>query len=181
MMTASVACLTLLVSTCLTQSQQQSAASPSRSEDSLRTFLQNYLEDPTLGEDQTTRYITAFVDLKDDGKKEVIVYITGRWWCGSGGCRTLVLARAASSYRVVSNILVTRPPIFVLAGKSHGWHDIGVWVQGGGIRPGYEAELRFDGKTYPMSPANPPAVRLTGHVAGEVVISPSEEGIPLYP
>ena len=44
--------------------------------------------------------------------------------------------------------------------------------QGGGIQPGYEAELRFDGKTYPANPSVPPARPLKGKPEGEMLIAP---------
>lgn len=159
----------------------QSAAPSPAVENSLRSFLQNY-DDVHVGErDRTTRYFAAFVDLNGDGVPEVIVYLSGGGWCGSGGCFTLVLARSDSSFRVVARITVTRPPIRVLASSSHGWRDIVVWVRGGGILKAYEAELRFDGKTYPNSPVVPPAVHLTRKAAGRIVIPASQEGTLLYP
>ena len=173
--------LVFLVSECPAWAQRRAAVPSPEEEISLKHFLQDYLKDPTVGIDQTTRYIAAFVHLSDDGNQEVVVYVTGRWWCGSGGCRTLVLSAAGSSFTVVSDILITRPPVRVLEKKSHGWRNIAVWVQGGGIRPGYEAELRFDGTSYPISPANPPALPLTGRTQGKVLVDSSQEGKPLYP
>jgi hypothetical protein len=99
----------------------------------------------------------SFVDLNDDGEKEVIVHVISQSVCGTGGCPTLVLAPQQSPFRVVSRISITRPPIRVLNTKSHGWHDLAVWVAGGGIQPGYEAALRFDGKSYATNPTVPPA------------------------
>ncbi len=129
--------------------------------------------------DDTTRYPHAFVDLDGHGP-EVIVYIEGRDWCGSGGCNTLVLAPQGPSYRVVSSITITRPPIRVLAARSHGWHNIAVWVAGGGIRPGYEAELPFNGKTYALNPSVAPARRLAPKAPGQVVLPANAEGPLLY-
>ncbi len=159
-------------------------------ETSLKKFLQAYLKDPVLGEIRSTRYASDFVDLKGDGAREAIVYVMDdehQWfqhhWCGSGGCTMLVLAPTGSSYKIVGRVTITRPPIRVLVTKSHGWHDIGVWVQGGGIQPGYEAKLSFNGKTYPSNPSVPPARRLTKDAAGETVIplTAFEQGKPLYP
>lgn len=150
-------------------------------EDSLKRFLQDYVRTASLHDDKTPRYIAAFVDLNGDGKNEAIVYLVGRWWCGSGGCPTLILASKGSSYSVVSDISITQLPIRVLTNTSNGWHNIGVRVQGGGIQPGYEAELRFNGKTYPENPSVPPARRLTAKAAGKIVINSSQNGIPLYP
>lgn len=108
------------------------------------------------------------------------MYVEGRNWCGTGGCLTLVLKQFGSSYRVVTRITIARTPIRVLASKSNGWQDLGVWVQGGGIQPGYEAGLRFDGTRYPGNPSVPPALHLTGKEPGEIVIPKSKEGTLLY-
>ena len=152
----------------------------SEKEDSLRTFLQGYVGDVT-DEVTATRYSSAFVKLSDDGAQEAIVYLTSDGWCGSGGCTALILAPQGSSYRVITKTTITRLPIRVLASKSHGWHDLGVWVQGGGIRAGYEAKLLFDGKTYPGNPSTPPARRTTGKAPGKVIMSLTTEDKPLYP
>ncbi len=169
---AAVVCSALLVATCLAQAQRKPDAPASPAEESLRRFLQ------TFDDDKTTRYIAGFRDLNADGTPEAIVYLMGKW-CGSGGCNTLILTRDGSSWKIVANIRITRPPIRVLTSTSNGWRSIGVWVQGGGIQPGYEAELRFDGKTYPKNPSVPPAHRLK-NPAGEVVIPSAQNRVPLY-
>jgi hypothetical protein len=131
----------------------------SKQAESLKTFLQKNLGEsyPPFEREGPTRYSSAFVDLKDDGTKDVIVYVSGRGWCGTGGCVMLILAPEGESYRVVTETTITRPPIRVLATKSNGWHDISVLVAGGGIQPGYEAGISFDGKTYPSNPSVLPA------------------------
>jgi hypothetical protein len=173
--------LALYISVGLVVSCGSSIGQRPASEASLRSFLQGYVREKGLDDDRALTYSCAFVDLNGDGKEEAIVYLEGRWWSGSGGCNTLVLAHKDSSYKFIAKITITRPPIRVLNITSYGWHSIAVWVQGGGINPGYEAELRFNGKTYPSNPSTSPARPLTGKVAGDVVISPSAVGIPLYP
>ena len=138
-------------------------------------FLRSYLEiagsQQAFPEDGVgTRYFDAYYDLNGDGQPEAIVYVAGRAFCGSGGCSLLILAAEGASYRVVTRTTVTRAPIRVLARTSHGWRSIGVWVQGGGIQPGYEAELRFDGKRYPSNPSVAPTRRLPAGVPGETVL-----------
>jgi hypothetical protein len=145
----------------------------------LKSFLQAY--DSRHDTDKTTRYVPVLVDLSGDGKKEVIVYLMSGGWCGTGGCTTLVLKPEGPSYRIVRRILGVHPPIRVLDRSSHGWHSLAVWVVGGGIMEGYEAELPFNGTTYPLSPTTPPARRLTAVPSGRVVVSRSDEGTPLYP
>jgi hypothetical protein len=151
--------------------------------DLLRAFLQQYVSDPSIEEDKTASYLEAWVDLNGDGEKEVIVYLMEQSNCGSGGCRTVILQTKGSSYRIVTETTITRLPIRILTTKSHGWYDLTVRVQGGGILKPYEAELRFNGKTYPSNPTMPPARHLRETPKGEVLI-PAEDydsGKPLYP
>jgi hypothetical protein len=168
-------CSTLVITTCLAQAPRQPVTSSPATEESLKRFLQ------TFDDDKAARFISAFRDLNGDGTSEAIVYLISKDWCGSGGCNTIVLMQDGGSWKIVTSITITRPPIRVLNGRSHGWLNLGVWVQGGGINPGYEAELRFDGKTYPSNPAISPARPLAGGRVGDVVISSSAVGIPLFP
>ena len=124
-----------------------------------------------------TRYSVGLTDLNDDGRVEALVYAMdasggGRAdFCGSGGCDLYVLSLGRKSYRVVTAISVSRPPIGVLPTKTHGWHDVAVDIAGGGIIPGYQARLRFNGRTYPENPTVAPATRLTGPAERVVIRS----------
>ena len=154
-------------SSCLAQQPSQQL---SQEGITLKTFLQSYLRDPVDGDDKTTQYSYAFTDLDDDGVSEAIVYLIGQSWCGSGGCVVLVLKRNGSSYEVVTHMTISRPPIHVLPSKMKGWHDISVWVQGGGIQPGYAAVLSFNGKKYPSNPSTVSKRLLSDAIKGDVVI-----------
>lgn len=147
----------VLVATCQAQSPNES----------VRRFLQDYLNVSDLPDDGTARFTTASADLNDDGKAERVVYITGHAWCGTGGCNLLILSPTDTTYKVIGKISITRPPIRMLSTKSNGWHDISVWVAGGGIQPGYEAKLSFDGKMYLSNPSVPPALPLITKVSRE--------------
>src|ERR1700742_4529247 len=70
-------------------------AQPPTAPDLLKIFLQGF--DKASSDDEKTRYVASLIDLDGDGKPEVVVYLVGRAWCGSGGCRTLVLARTDTS------------------------------------------------------------------------------------
>ena len=152
-------------------------------EKKLKTYLQHYIGDPKAYDNASTRYIAVFADLQDNGNKDAIVYLMDDGWCGSGGCTMLVLAPTASSYRLVTRTTITWTPIRVLSTKSHGWHDIAVWVQGGGIQPGYEAQLSFNGKKYSSNPSVLPAKPIEGKAAGNIAISADDtlRAKPLYP
>jgi hypothetical protein len=162
------------------QVPQQPGGYFSREESSLKGFLQDYVS--SKDDDKTTRYAHAFVDLNDDGRKEAIVYLLGRLWCGSGGCMTLVLQAKDSSYETVTRITITQLPIRVLNKTTNGWRNISVLVRGGAMEPTYEAELCFDGKSYPNNPSVPPARRLRTKKVGQVVVPLSAQiGAPLFP
>jgi hypothetical protein len=171
-----VAWFMFVVAGCPAQLQHR----PSATQDSsLKKFLQNY-EGSSADEVSETRYSAAFVDLRENGAQQVIVYLTGNW-CGTGGCTMLILTPEGTSYRVITKTPITRLPIRVLTTRSNGWHDISVRVQGGGIQPGGETVLPFDGKSYPDNPTMPPARRLAGKAAGRVVLGLNAEETPLYP
>lgn len=153
-------------------------------ENSLRKFLQDYtksFDSDDSDEIKATRYFAAFVHLRGDDTQQVIVHLIGSAWCGTGGCTALILVPKGSSYTILTAMSVAQQPIRVLDTKSHGWHDLGIWVQGGGIQPGYEARLSFDGKEYPSNPTMPPAQPLTTKTSGKVVVPRSGTGEPLYP
>lgn len=157
-----VFCSGFLVSASTANARQETPSAGATA--SLKTFL------GMLDADKTAQYLFAFRDLNDDGTPEAIVRLSGNNWCGSGGCNTLILTPDKDSWKIVTNIRITQPPVYVLPGMSKGWRHVGVRVQGGGIQPGYVAELRFNGKTYPRNPSVPPARRLQGKPGGEVLI-----------
>ena len=166
---AALLCSALAVSLCSAQTKQNATAL-SRDEESIRKLLQ------CRDTDKTTQYVAAFRDLNGDGKPEAIVYLIGKSWCGSGGCNLFILQKNGASWKVVTRMTVTNPPIRMLNTASNGWRSLAVWVHGGG----YEAELRFNGKTYPRNPSVPPARRAAKNLAGEVLISSSTNPKPLW-
>ena len=115
-------------------------------------------------------YFAKQVDLNGGGRAEYVVHVAGPMVCGSGGCDTFVFAQEGSGVRLVSRTSVTRPPIVVASTTTQGWRDLVVRVSGGGIIPGYDARLRFDGRTYPANPTVPPAELLKAPASGEVAI-----------
>ena len=119
-----------------------------------------------------TRYFAKAIDLNGDGRPEVVVHLAGPMVCGTGGCDTLVLSPEGPGLRLVTRISVTRPPIVAAETTSDGWRDLVVHVSGGGILPGQDALLRFDGRTYPENPTVAPAQPVEGSVQGMMLIEP---------
>lgn len=126
------------------------APSPTRDEDIEHFLLQEY---PDAG---TIRYATAWVDLNGDGADEAIVYVAAPYFCGTGGCPTLVLTQAGPMWSKVGDISVSRTPIGLPGTTTNGWSDLTVSVGGGGGQSG-TALLKFEGESYPSNPTVPPA------------------------
>jgi hypothetical protein len=146
---------------------------------SLKKYIQDYVGKPLTDNDKEMSYLDAWIDLNGDGKKEVIVYLLG--WCGSGGCSTVILEPQGSSFKIITYLTIVKLPIRVLATSAHGWHDLSVFVQGGGALEGYDADLRFNGKKYPRNPST--AKPLRRKVKSTVLISVDDYKVakPLYP
>jgi hypothetical protein len=145
--------------------------------DAVHKFLRSYFLKSYPGADRETRIAIAFSDLNGDGKQEAVVYVMGPDWCGTGGCHALVLSPDGSTFKVVMDAWVSQLPIKVLPTKSHGWHDLGVAIAGGGGQSGV-AEMKFNGTTYPDNPTVPPAKLLKGASAGKILIGETD-GEPL--
>lgn len=158
-------------------------ASASRGVDDrrLEDFLRGYVgaSAPSTAAEAPTRYLAAWVDLKGDGGREALVYVSGAGWCGTGGCTLLILEPRGRDFRVVGEVSVTRLPIGVLPTASHGWRDITVAVGGGGIIDGYTAILPFNGRRYPDDPTLASARRLARHEKVSVVIGLTAKERPL--
>ena len=170
---AALFCSVLAFSVCLAQPTRKVEAS-NPDEESIRKLFRS------RDSDKTTRYFAVFRDLNGDGIPEAIAYLIGNQWCGSGGCHLFILQKSGGSWKTVTSMTITNPPIRILDSRSNGWQNLGVWVQGGGIQPGYEAELRFNGKTYPRNPSVPPARRAAKNLAGQVVMRSSDNPRPLW-
>ena len=140
-----------------------SATQPSRF--SLDLFITDHLH--------VAHYELARADLNGARHPEALVYADDRSDCGSGGCDLYVLSEDSGAWRIVSDISITRPPIRLLPTTSHGWHDLSVFVAGGGILPGHDVRLIFDGNTYPGNPTIAPA-RTISHPDGKVLIATGE-------
>jgi hypothetical protein len=164
--------IALFTVTCPIVSNAQQIVSPSIGFDrSITRFLRKQLTDSHYRPDRETRYSVAVVRPKGSKTEDVVVYISGQRWCGSGGCTLLVLETAGSSFKVLGRTTIVQLPIYVLPTMTNGHPDIAVRVQGGGIERGYLAKLSFDGERYPANPSVPPAQRLSGAAGAVKLIS----------
>jgi len=130
--------------------ESEVAEGPSREEDIQHYLLQSYPDAAPM------RYALAWHDLDGDGADEAIVHLMSPYFCGSGGCNTLVLTQAGPMWSEVANISVSRTPIGVAETSTNGWQDLIVAIGGGGGEAG-NALLKFDGEAYPSNPTVAPA------------------------
>ena len=122
-------------------------------------------------------YAYNLVNLKNGTAPEVLVYMTGPDYCGSGGCTSFVFGERSGDYRLISRLSLTRRPIIVSSHRTNGWRDLIVFVAGGGIQPGHYAVLPFDGEKYPENPTTRPAVPLRRRVTGVAYLAGADNGL----
>lgn len=84
------------------------------------------------------------VDLNQDGKKEILIGLTGPYFCGSGGC-TLILTSHQGD--VITQFSVVDYPVYVAKESSNGWQDL-ILYSGDKNRL-----VKFDGQSYPSNPS----------------------------
>jgi hypothetical protein len=155
-----------------TTTQTQEAPTIPSKEELLHIYLQEenaYLnnKDKASRTGPPPRYVAVFVNLDDWGPEEVIVYWLSA--CGSGGCNVEILTQEKDSFRHQSRMTIANPPIRVLDSKSYGGHDLGIWVRGGGIQPGREGRMQFNGNAYPLNPSAAPIT--PPNASGKTVIT----------
>jgi hypothetical protein len=118
----------------------------------VREFIAAWVEERIGRADPgETELSIGFYDLDFDRVDEAFVLFSGRDWCGSGGCKLLVLRPGVEDYHIIMQSTVTRPPIGVLRSYTNGFRDIFVHIGGGGL-PFAPVVMRFDGRTYPGNP-----------------------------
>jgi hypothetical protein len=122
-------------------------------------FLRAYLNDPALGGHASTVSMKT-IPAQGSGPEDIVAYVRGRHYCGSGGCRLLVLTPKGSPFNVLGETMIVQLPVEYLGTRTHRHADLAVFVAGGGILPGYFAKLVFDGYRYPLNPSMHPAQRI---------------------
>lgn len=149
------------------------------SAEGLKTFLRSYLNSGGDLPDKTTRVSIVSVPLESRATEEQIVYVTGRGWCGSGGCTLLILEPSADSFKVIGDLSVIQLPVEILPGFVNGHPNIGVRTRGVGVGSEYRVQLSFDGHSYPADATLPPAKRIRDD-RGKAIVTTASTGIPLY-
>ena len=152
------------------------AQSPHANIAALKLFLRAYAHYPGVADIKTIRFATAPLP----GTGLLIVYMQDQLFCGTSGCGILILKPEGRSFRKVDEIGGCWPPIRMLPSRHYGMPDIGIRIQGGGVLPGYQTSVRFNGKRYTYTQGFPPTHRIK-RGAGLTLIRDEIPRIPLYP
>ena len=149
------------------QYRNSETAKDSKLEQAILRELQDYRPSSS---DQYLRYYYNRVDLNDDGKPEVVVYLVGSYACGSGGCTSLIFTPTSQGYRLLSQHTVVNAPILVTPQKTARWKDLVILVSGGGATRQY-TRTRFNGRTYPGNPSVQPTVPANTTLQGQALVA----------
>jgi putative lipoprotein len=122
---------------------------------------------------KTTKYQIAEIDLNGDKKKDALVLLQDRNWCGTGGCSMLVFANQNNHFKLVSAISLVREPVIISDTKTKNWRNIIVRVSGGGGESKNVA-LKFDGSSYPTNPSLLKPLATDAKIQGITVFSDSK-------
>ena len=131
------------------------------------------------GASRQARYVYNIVDLNDDKHPEVLVYLLGSIFCGSGGCNLFLFKHGNQGYSLLDNFPISRLPVIVSTQKTNGWRNLIRQESGGGAPPSYVVHA-FDGKHDAERRRLPGNVVPDGkrYLSGEFTF---QDGIPLEP
>lgn len=96
----------------------------------LKNLIIEYMEIP---EDfyEATHYYYNYVDLDNDGTKEIFVMVTGPYTSGTGGSSALWVSENAGKLHVVQNFTLVNEPIIISDTIKNGFHELVVPYYGG--------------------------------------------------
>lgn len=148
-------------------------------EGAIRAAAPDYTEKSVEILGHEARYLHGEVDLDHDGRSEVLAYLLGPFFCGTGGCNLMLFRRDGEGYTLVNDFPTTDLPVIVSSETTEGWSDLVRLQTGGGVPSSYVRHV-FDGERYVE------AERLSGNMApsgtrllaGEFTF---EDGIVLEP
>lgn len=135
----------------------------------LRASVLDYIR-PIDPDWESTTMRSEWADLNGDGLNDAVVYLSGRMWCGSGGCTALILEampeedmEEMGAFRPAAEISMMYGPLTVRPNPKSEWSDLIVQAA-----DGTSVALQFDGETYPLSPSD------------GIPVTDSEKGVTLF-
>ncbi len=110
---------------------------------------------PPCAEVGPLRFVASRADLDGDGRPEWLAAVVGSYVCGSRGCTLLIFRDGQGGPEPLGELGTFQTPLRATSQRSQGWLDLA-------LPAGYDASspawymLRSDGRSYPLSPAQPP-------------------------
>jgi hypothetical protein len=126
--------------------------------------------DPSVVPTYLIRYFYNRVDLNDDGKPETLVWLHSAMVGGSSGYTAQIYRSGKEGYRLLWEGTPAWNPVIVSGRKTGEWRNLIMLVAGGGVRPGYWIEVRFNGESYPSSPRGGVEIKKS-RIAGRAFIA----------
>jgi hypothetical protein len=123
----------------------------------------------TYEEAARTRYFYNHIDLNDDNVSEVFVQLAGPYTSGTGGDAGAIFTQEDGVYALFQKFTDIRNPIIVCGQMTNGWHDILMYVSGGGAEA-YLAHMRFGSGKYP-DPCDAPALDASLVISGKAILN----------
>lgn len=106
------------------------------------------INNDNIKDDNNDRYIYFQEDLNDDKKDEILVFLWGDNYSGTGGGTLMIFN---NKYDLISRSTVVNLPIIISKNKTNGYKDIMVKVEGGGVNKGFYSLLKYENKKYPLN------------------------------
>lgn len=106
------------------------------------------------------RYVAFYEDLNGGTNCEVIVYLWGPDFTGTGGDTLIVFSEDNGEYEFISKTTLVNMPIIISNSKTNGFNDIIVYVTGGGGKSGSYSILKNEGGRYPLNSSVQPKVNI---------------------
>ncbi len=124
---------------------------------------QNYQAQTQNSSNETAKIISIFqeqggspktylTDLNKDGYSDLLVFVSGADFCGTGGCSLFVYqGNSNGNFNLISTIDLVQA-VYLGDTYTNEWRDLIIGVGGGGYVGTGFSKLQYDGKTYPPNP-----------------------------
>ncbi len=109
------------------------------------------------------KYIYRRIDLDKDGQDEVVVYLLGPFFCGTGGCNLVILKATDGVYKVMANLPTTQLPLIASPDPYLSWIDLYTRKSGGGAASRF-VKYSYERGAYRQKGVVPSAGTVHGHV-----------------
>lgn len=110
-----------------------------------QTHFADYDEIPSY------RYFYNYINLDEDEELELMVYLIGMAFSGSGGSTLDIYDVVGNKLEYVHTMNLVHTPIYINDSMTNGWFDIILYVSGGGIEGNYR--IIKNGEGYPLNPS----------------------------